>query len=165
MSDAQEIYGIRIATPDAAGWEDHTVFRWAAPRGEGDKPFRSNCMLTRHDRVPAEIPFDKIFTGPNTAAKQSNKDFQVLREGVTRYLDQDAAWQDTRFFEPSAQRMIFQRQIAIRPRPDGLVVMTLTSDENNLDDLSAAIEFKVPVERQGKSKAAAAAARAAKRPG
>lgn len=50
-------------------------------------------------------------------------------------------WQDVSFFDGSAQLLVFQCHIAVRPAPDQLVMFTLTSDQNELDALPAKMRF------------------------
>ena len=150
---AADLHGARgLVPPD---WEDFTVYKFAAPEQvELDLPavmkgaakpkpkFRSNLVVTRH-RVPEQIPLELIFTGPNTVAKEQNPTFKVARSGAGTYLEQQAAWQDLEFFDPSIQLQIYQRQVATRTAPQDLVMFTLTTSQDKLDELSRSLGFEV----------------------
>lgn len=147
-----ELLGIKAILP--AEWEDHTVYRFAAPEGlvepiadprmvASKKPaakFRSNLVVGRH-KLPADIPLEQIFDGPNRASGAGNPSYKQVAFGVGEYLGQPASWQDVAFFEPQANLQIFQRQIAVKPAPDAVVMLTLTSDVDQLDKLSAPLGF------------------------
>jgi hypothetical protein len=153
---AAEFHGARGVVPP--GWEDFTVFKFAAPeQAELDLPllmkaaskpkpkFRSNLVVTKH-RVPEQIPLELIFTGPNTVSREQNPAFKVARSGLATYQGQPAAWQDVEFFDPGVQLQIFQRQVATRTAPQDLVMFTLTTTQDKLDDLSRSLGFETPGE-------------------
>ena len=145
------MHGVPIALP--AGWENHTVFQFAAPDEEVDelarlrsktKPktkFRANLVGTRH-RVPPQIPLAQIFTGPNTVAHEQNPSHQIVATGVGRCLERDVVWQDVAFFDPAAKLQIFQRQVGTKLADDQLLVLTVTTDQK-LDELCVEIGLVV----------------------
>jgi hypothetical protein len=138
-----DLYGMAVALP--AGWENHTVYQFAAPEPVVDEsarlrsktrpktPFRANLVATCHT-VPPQIPLAAIFTGPNSAAREQNPSHQVVATGVGRCLDRDVVWQDVAFFEPAIKLQIYQRQIGSKLATDRLLVLTLTTDQK-LDEL------------------------------
>ena len=133
-----DLHGVSVPLP--AGWENHTVYQFAAPEELIDEtarlrsktkpktPFRANLVATRH-RVPPQIPLAQIFTGPNTGAREQNPSHQVVATGVGRCLDRDVVWQDVAFFEPAVKLQIFQRQVGTKLADDQLLVLTLTTDQ------------------------------------
>lgn len=140
-----DLYGVSLALP--AGWENHTVYQFAAPEEVVDEtarlrsktrpktPFRANLVATSH-QVPPQIPLAQIFTGPNSAAREQNPSHQIVATGVGRHGDRDVVWQDVAFFEPAIKLQIFQRQVGTKLADDRLLVLTLTTDQK-LDELCA----------------------------
>lgn len=146
-----ETHGVATILP--TGWEDFTIYKFAAPEGTGldlpgvmkgaakPKPrFRSNIVVTKH-RVPQLVPLEAIFDGPNKLSMEQNPSFKILQAGQGSYSRQPAAWQDLEFFDQGVQLRILQRQIAVKTSAEMLVMFTLTTSEEKIDTLSKEIGF------------------------
>lgn len=147
-------HGIRAPSLPPS-WEDHTVHKYAGPAEQelnvpplmqGAKPprppFRSNLVVTKH-RLPEPLPLETVFEGPNHANRQQLETYKVLRSGVGDFHGQQAAWQDVQFFEPAARLEVYQRQIGCLSSPTELVVFTLTSSQDRLEDLGDELDLVV----------------------
>jgi hypothetical protein len=134
------LHGVRVQVP--VGWAERSIYRYAAPADPIiGRRLATNLVVTWHT-VPARIPFERIFEAPN--GQQRPGTFQMLASGTSNYLEQPVVWQDIVIQEGAPDAAAYQRQIAVRPAPDHLVILTLTSDRNDLPELSTKIGFAAP---------------------
>jgi hypothetical protein len=150
------LHGARIAIP--ADWEDWTMYRFAAPDAAAGEltpqlrvkpsrksglPFRASIIVRRHKLAPLNTLLAVLQTSTVDLAKQ-NPTMRVLAVGPGEYLGQEAACQDLTFLDPSTQLQLFQRQIAVSNGAGAAVVLTLTTDRNELDEASPGFTFSSP---------------------
>ncbi|MBI5547646.1 MAG: hypothetical protein HY901_27505 [Deltaproteobacteria bacterium] len=169
MADARvvECHGVSLSIP--ASWRDETLFRFAlpppGPTDPGAPPFRTNLIASRRSVDPAlnleDALRDLLATAP-PKAREAPASFKVrvghlakqeapppeappvqLGSGLGTLQEHRAAWLDVSFFARDANRRLFQRQILSLPGPGSMVVLTLTSDEENLETLTRQVGFTV----------------------
>jgi hypothetical protein len=149
-----ECHGLTLAL--AEGWNDDSIFRFAAPVREtppGVPPFRSSMVVARRPANPtltaaealqglrsgappkvAEATF-KVRGGQLAKAEEPAVDAPPaqLGSGLATIGGREAAWLDRSFFSPEAHRRLYQRQIIALSTPGTVVLLTLTSDLPDLD--------------------------------
>lgn len=139
------VHGVRMVVP--ADWEDTSIYRFNAPPleseiAEGSKDSRlqlqPNILISRHEKNPGDSA-DRFLELTNGDAKKANGSFEVVRSGTVIYLDQVAAWQDTRFTDPRTSAVVFQRLLVLPSWPRHLTLITLTGTQPAVERISAEI--------------------------
>jgi hypothetical protein len=126
------------------GWEDHSVYKRTEPvddrrRGAlGGPAFRHNVVVTSHE-MPEGIDLDQLLRRRAATARDENPSLQVLNSGHAAYLEQSCAWLDASFFDPRGKLQIFQRLIALSPAPGRITLITVTTDDPDLDGVTRAM--------------------------
>lgn len=147
------LHGVKVAIP--ADWDDWTLYRFAAPDAGADrlpprlrvKPslpgalhFRTNILVRRHPLTPPATPASILEASAAELLRQ-NPTCTVIAVGPGEYHGQAAACQDLTFMDASTHLQLFQRQLAMQNGAGEVVVLTLTTDRQELGEASPGFTF------------------------